>query len=103
MGNSYKQLYIDCEKYDGYFRDGCVFKNDINIFDKMAATIKYADGVHVSYSLTAYSSYEGYRIAFNGTKGRIDAWIQSSNPTQNLDYDEIVLYKNFSKREYILN
>jgi len=101
LGNSYKQLYVDCEKYDGYFRDGCVFKNDINIFDKMAATIKYADGVHVSYSLTAYSPYEGYRIAFNGTKGRIDAWIQSSNPTQNLDYDEIVLYKNFSKREYI--
>jgi len=97
----YKQLYLDCEKYDGYLRDGCVFKNDINIFDKMAATIQYANGVQVSYSLTAYSPYEGYRIAFNGSKGRIDAWIQSSNPTQNVDYDEIVLFKNFSKRQYI--
>jgi hypothetical protein len=67
----------------------------------MAATIKYASGVHVAYSLTAYSPYEGYRIAFNGTKGRIDAWIQSSNPIQDKDYDEIILYKNFSKRQYI--
>jgi predicted dehydrogenase len=97
----YKRLYIDCEKYDGYYRDGCVFKNDINIFDKMAATIKYANGVQVAYSLTAYSPYEGYRIAFNGTKGRIDAWIQQSNPTQDVDYNEIILYKNFSKRQYI--
>jgi hypothetical protein len=99
--NPYRQLYIDCEKYDGYLRDGCVFKNDINIFDKMAATIKYAGGVHVAYSLTAYSPYEGYRIAFNGTKGRIDAWVQQSSPTHDIDYDEIILYKMFSKRQYI--
>ena len=97
----YRRLYIDCEKYDGYLRDGCVFKNDINIFDKMAATIKYANGVQVAYSLTAFAPYEGYRIAFNGTKGRIDAWIQSSNPTQDKNYEEIILYKNFSRRQYI--
>ena len=99
--NPYRRLYIDCEKYDGYHRDGCVFKNDINIFDKMAATINYANGVQVSYSLTAYSPYEGYRLAFNGSKGRIDVWVQQSNPTQDKDYEEIILYKNFSKRQYI--
>ena len=71
---------MDNEKYDGYHRDGCVFRNDVNIYDKMAATIKYKNGVQVSYSLTAYSPYEGYRIAFNGTKGRMDAWIQESDP-----------------------
>lgn len=94
-------LYVENEKYDGYMRDGCVFRNDINIFDKMAATIRYMNGVQVSYSLTAYSPYEGYRIAFNGTKGRIDAWIQESRHTSDVSYDEIVLFKNFSKREYI--
>jgi len=97
----FRRLYIDCEKYDGYLRDGCVFKNDIDIFDKMAATIKYANGVQVSYSLTAYSPYEGYRLAINGTKGRIDAWVQQSNPMETLDYEEIVLFRNFSKREFI--
>jgi predicted dehydrogenase len=94
-------LYAANEKYDGYLRDGCVFKNDVNIFDKMAATIKYANGVQVSYSLTAYSPYEGYRIAFNGTKGRIDAWVQESRPVNDVNYDEIVLFKNFGRREYI--
>ena len=96
-----KKLYPDNEKYDGYFRDGCVFRNDVNIYDKMAATIKYMNGVQVSYSLTAYSPYEGYRIAFNGTEGRMDAWIQESNPTSDANYDEIVVYKNFGKRKYI--
>lgn len=95
------KLYVDNEKYDGYLRDGCVFKNDVNIYDKMAASIKYKNGVQVSYSLTAYSPYEGYRIAFNGTKGRIDAWIQESRPVSDVNYDEIVLFKNFGKREYI--
>jgi len=97
----YKMLYVDNEKYDGYMRDGCVFKNDVNIFDKMAATIKYKNGVQVSYSLTTYSPYEGYRIAFNGTKGRIDAWIEESKARRDADYDEIVLFKNFSRRQYI--
>ena len=96
-----RKLYVDNEKYDGYLRDGCVYRNDVNIYDKMAATIKYMNGVQVSYSLTAYSPYEGYRIAFNGTKGRMDAWIQESNPTSDVNYDEIVVAKNFGKREYI--
>lgn len=94
------KLYVDNEKHDGYHRDGCVFRNDVNIFDKMAATIKYKNGVQVSYSLTAYSPYEGYRIAFNGTKGRIDAWIEESKAQRDTDFDEIVLFKNFSKRQY---
>lgn len=97
----YVALYVDHEKHDGYLRDGCVFKEDINIYDKMAATIKYANNVQVSYSLTTYSPYEGYRIAFNGTKGRIDAWIEESNPIEKRDYDEIVVTKNFGPREFI--
>ena len=94
-------LYVANEKYDGYMRDGCVFREDVNIFDKMAATIRYKNGVQVAYSLTAYSPYEGYRIAFNGTKGRLDAWIQESHRTSDVNYDELVLYKNFGRREYI--
>jgi hypothetical protein len=43
--------------------------------------------------LTTYSPYEGYRIAFNGTKGRIDAWIQESKAISDLDYDQIILFK----------
>tara|TARA_R110002012_G_scaffold32899_2_gene96655 strand:- start:3731 stop:5080 length:1350 start_codon:yes stop_codon:yes gene_type:complete len=67
-------LYADNEKYDGYLRDGCVWKDDINIYDKMSAQIKYANGVVVNYSLTTYSPYEGWRVAFNGMEGRLDSW-----------------------------
>lgn len=97
----YMDLYVAHEKHDNYHRDGCVFREDVNIYDKMAATIKYANGVHVSYSLTTYSPYEGYRIAFNGTKGRIDMWIEESNPIEEKNYDEIMLTRNFGTREFI--
>lgn len=96
-------LYAANEKYDGYLRDGCVWKEDIDIFDKMGASIKYANGVQVSYSCTTYSPYEGYRIAFNGTEGRLEAWIQESNPPagEKKNYDELMLTKNFEKPEII--
>ncbi len=67
-------LYVANEKYDGYIRDNCLWRNRIDIYDKMAVQIKYANNVQVSYSLTTYSPYEGWRIAFNGMDGRIDSW-----------------------------
>jgi predicted dehydrogenase len=93
------QLYAENEHHDGYHRDGCVWKEDIDIFDKMAVQIKYANNVQVSYSLTTYSPYEGYRIAFNGTKGRLEAWIKEKQPWQEEPFDEIQLTTNFGKRE----
>ncbi len=67
-------LYVNNVQHDGYNRDGCVWSNDIDIFDKMSAQIIYANGVTVNYSLTTYSPYEGWQIAFNGLGGRIETW-----------------------------
>ncbi|HEX8334693.1 MAG TPA: Gfo/Idh/MocA family oxidoreductase [Segetibacter sp.] len=67
-------LYVKNEKHDGYLRDGCVWREEIDIWDKMSAQIKYANGVTVNYSLTTYSPYEGWKIAFNGHDGRIETW-----------------------------
>ncbi|HLT93934.1 MAG TPA: Gfo/Idh/MocA family oxidoreductase [Membranihabitans sp.] len=67
-------LYVKNEEHDGYIRDNCLFRHEINIYDKMSAQIKYANQTVVNYSLTTYSPYEGYKIAFNGRKGRIEAW-----------------------------
>ena len=94
-------LYVNHEHHDGYIRDGCVWANNIDIFDKMAAQIRYVNGVQVSYSCTTYSPYEGYRIAFNGTKGRIDAWIKERQPWRAEDYDEIRVTDNFGDTELI--
>jgi len=68
-------LYVNNEQHDGYVRDSCLFREDINIYDKMSAQIKYANEVVVNYSLTTYSPFEGWRIAFNGMDGRIEAWL----------------------------
>lgn len=68
------KLYVENEKYDGYIRDNCVYRSEVNIYDKMSAQIKYANNTVVNYSLTTYSPYEGWKIAFNGEHGRIEAW-----------------------------
>jgi predicted dehydrogenase len=67
-----KSMYLDQEHHDGYLRDRCVFSGDINIWDNMSLSVKYSRGTLLNYMLHACSSYEGYRIAFNGTKGRIE-------------------------------
>lgn len=79
------RLYVDNEQYDGYIRDACVYREDIDIWDKMSAQILYDNGVLVNYSLTTYSPYEGWRIAFNGHDGRIDSW--EDIPYQRGEYD----------------
>lgn len=67
-------LYVKNEQYDGYLRDGCVWRNEIDIYDKMSAQVIYANGVTVNYSLTTYSPYEGWKITFNGMNGRLETW-----------------------------
>lgn len=96
------KLYAECEDVDGYKRDGCVFKEDIDIYDTMSAAVKYSNGVNMSYSLDASLPIEGYRIAFNGTRGRLEARDYERQPWKEELQSEIYLLKNFSgKRERI--
>ena len=97
----YMDLYVANEEYDGYLRDGCVYRNEIDIYDKRSLAVQYANGVTLSYSLYNYAPYEGYRIAFNGTEGRIDAWIKEREPWPTPEYDEIRVTENFSHTELI--
>lgn len=68
-----KAFYFDAEKEDGYFRDRCVFDEEINIYDSMSVVVKYDKGTLLTYSLIAYSPYEGWKISINGTDGRLEA------------------------------
>jgi predicted dehydrogenase len=67
-----KALYLDNEQHDGYFRDQCVWRPDISIEDTMNVVVRYDTDTTLSYSLNAFNAWEGYHIAFNGTKGRIE-------------------------------
>jgi predicted dehydrogenase len=73
-----KALYLDCEQYDGYYRDKCVFRPEIDIEDTMNVLVKYNTNVTMAYSLNAFNSWEGYYIIFNGTKGRIEHKIEET-------------------------
>jgi len=69
---SLKALYLDQEHYDGYFRDRCVFRPEIDIEDTMNVIVQYDTGTTLCYSVNAFNAWEGYQIAFNGTKGRLE-------------------------------
>ncbi|MBO5896687.1 MAG: Gfo/Idh/MocA family oxidoreductase [Clostridia bacterium] len=66
------KLYLECEDVDGYYRDRCIFSEEIDIEDSVSVNVLYKKGAVMSYSLTAHSPYEGMRIAFNGSEGRLE-------------------------------
>lgn len=76
----YMDLYVAHEHRDGYIRDACLFRKKINIWDTMAVQVKYHNKVMLSYSLNAFMPYEGYRVGFNGTRGRLDARVYHNQP-----------------------
>ena len=105
-----KSLYLDAEHEDGYKRDLSVFSDGITIEDTMNVLVKYKSGAQMSYSLNAYAPWEGYRIAFNGTKGRIEvnhqeaSYINAGNGalTEGVSSSEqILLMPLFGKPEVI--
>ena len=68
----WNEVYLKAEHEDGYIRDKSVFSDDISIEDTMGVLVKYQDGAIMTYNLNAYSPYEGLRVTFTGTKGRIE-------------------------------
>lgn len=67
-----KAMYLDAEHEDSYYRDQSVFGDGINIEDTMNVLVKYRNGASLTYSLTAYAPWEGFRVSFNGTGGRLE-------------------------------
>lgn len=65
-------LYLEAEADNGYIRDRNVFGEPITIEDTIAVTARYRSGAILSYSLLAYSPWEGLNVAITGTKGRVE-------------------------------
>ncbi len=94
-------IYFNVEAYDGYYRDRCVFADEIDIEDTMSLTARYRSGILLSYSLIAHSPYEGWRAALNGTGGRMEleefhSGARAAEPSQQIRIfnrrNEIVVY-----------
>jgi predicted dehydrogenase len=84
-------LYEEPSRNDGYFRDACVYREEIDIFDTMSASILYGNGAQVSYSLNCRMPVEGYDLAFNGTSGRIEVRHREREPARTPTHDEILV------------
>ena len=80
-----RKVYYECEDVDGYYRDRCVFSEEINIEDSVSVNVQYSGGAVMSYSLTAHSPYEGVNLVLNGTEGRMEIKTKSA---QALTYEE---------------
>jgi predicted dehydrogenase len=94
-------LFEEPSAVDGYYRDACVFRDDIDVPDTMTAAIRYANGVQVSYSLNAFMPLEGHFIAINGRKGRIEMRQHERQPWAAPPADEIVVMPNSGGLERI--
>ena len=66
----------------------------------MNAIVEVLDGGQ-ERSLNACMPIEGYRLAFNGTKGRLEVRDYERQPFPVADETEIYLTKNFGRREKI--
>ena len=88
-------LYEAPAAIDGYHRDACVFREEIDIYDTMTAVMAYRNGVQVSYSLNCFMPIEGYHLAFNGRKGRIEIRMYERQAfAKPVGVDEIVVLGN---------
>lgn len=74
-----KDIFLGCEDADGYYRDRCVFSEEIDIEDSLSVNVQYSGGAVMSYSLIAHSPYEGMRIVLNGTDGRMEVCTKYKN------------------------
>lgn len=101
-----KRLYLDAEGDDGYIRDQSVFGDNISIEDTMNVLVQYKNGAQMSYSLNAYSPFEGFRVSFTGTKGRMELLVNEgvyvnaggASATEGVtDCEKITVYPMFDK------
>lgn len=86
-----KKLYANNENYDGYIRDNCVFRNEIDVYDRHVAVVKFANGAYMNYSLSAHSDYSGYWLALNGSKGRLEV---RTHAYPERDFEEVIFTPN---------
>ncbi|WP_431915786.1 Gfo/Idh/MocA family protein [Micromonospora wenchangensis] len=74
-----RELYLDAEAEDGYRRDRNVFAPGVSIEDDMAVLARYSTGATMTYHLTAYAPWEGYRVMVNGSRGRLELEVTESD------------------------
>lgn len=100
-----RRLYLEAEGDDGYLRDQDVFGEGISIEDNLSVLVGYERGAAMTYSLNAHAPWEGYRVAVNGTAGRLELEVvetahQAAEPGADAvraEGDRIVLQRHWER------
>lgn len=92
------QLFVACEEEDGYFVDGCVWRQDVNVQDTFTVMARYTGGARLTYTANLFLPYEGQEISINGTRGRIDFNMYDAS---GLSDHQFRLTRTFGKSEVI--
>lgn len=74
-----RALYLDAEHEDAYHRDQSVFGDGISIEDTLSLLVRYRSGAVLTYALTAYAPWEGFRVSLAGTGGRLELEVVESS------------------------
>jgi predicted dehydrogenase len=82
-----RKMYLEAEHEEGYIRDQSVFGDGISIEDDMSVLVRYKNKATMTYHLTAYSPWEGYRVGFNGTHGRLEYEVNENTYVSGSDVD----------------
>jgi len=73
-------LYGNCESEDGYYRDGCVWDNEIDIYDTSSVQVTYNNGTQLTYAMNTFLPNEGQQITFYCEVGRLDVSLNYRQP-----------------------
>lgn len=99
-------LYLNAEHEDGYIRDKSVFSEEISIEDTMGVMVRYKNNAIMTYSLNSYIPKEGFRVVFNGSKGRMEldvleqSYVNAGGDKSNegaTKYEKITIFPMFAE------
>ncbi len=80
-----------------YTPDQCVFDSEIDAEDNFCTSCRYEDGTLLTYTLCAYSKYEGETIHIEGEKGRLEMTRHTYRKIVKQGYDETIRQNNTLK------
>lgn len=65
-------LYANAEHVDGYYRDQCVFGQDVDLQDNIQILARYENGIALTYNLLMFCPYSERSFGVTGTNGRLE-------------------------------
>lgn len=87
--------------YTDYAPDMCIFDSAIDVEDIYSATVRFKQGALLNYTANFSSPFEGYRLAINGTQGRLETQQLHARGTYNMPQHGISYYPLFGAPEEI--